>query len=700
MTEATVNVEVETTADDNDNDYGGLYATYDPEDNKLRLRANYRLPKDLYLRVKEAGFGWAPKQELFVAPMWTPAREDLLLELCGEIDDEDTSLVDRAEQRADRFGGYRGNRLRDADRSFNRAQEIAGRFEMGQPILIGHHSQRRAERDKQRMERAMGHAVDMWDTAEYWKHRAAGALRHAKYKEQPDVRYRRIKGLEADLRKHQKSIEEQRKMIRIWDKVPRYEWDRQTELAKYIAGRSSSSSYGMYSALADGKMHGDTAWRKAIVAHERTIVWDERWVRHIENRLLYEKAMLGEQGGLVATQPDVELQIGGRVLVGGEWLIIKRVNKKDGKPVSVTTNARYVKVRGIEEIKEYQAPTAEQTESVKKATTLPPLCNYSGPGFQSITKAQWEKKHKDYKGTTVAGKNNYGGTPLVPLAEGLLPHRVRTMMTSGYSLSPVFITDLKVTEPPKVGAAPKGAVKGPWSKPREAAPAAELPPPEVDMVALEKRIEARKKHEAEMNDPQRLKFEAMREAVKTGVQVVVAPQLFPTPAHLADRMRREAAIEPGMRVLEPSAGTGMLVGAMGGVMFHDGGQLHAIEINRELALRLPSEFPLTKVHCADFLSCTPEGCCSTIGEDPSPLGTFDRIVMNPPFANADDIKHIRHALTFLKPGGRLVAICAGGPRQEAALKPIADLWEPLPAGTFEESGTNVNTVLLVIDKPE
>jgi hypothetical protein len=46
--------------------------------------------------------------------------------------------------------------------------------------------------------------------------------------------------------------------------------------------------------------------------------------------------------------------------------------------------------------------------------------------------------------------------------------------------------------------------------------------------------------------------------------------------------------------------------------------------------------------------------------------------MNPPFANADDIKHIMHALKMLKPGGRLVAICANGPRQNDKLRPIVE----------------------------
>jgi hypothetical protein len=99
-----------------DKDFIGT-ATYSPEDNKLRIYPTSRLAKDLYLRVRRAGFIWAPKQELFVASMWTPHREDLLIQLCGEIEDEDTSLVDRAEIRADRFNDYSHKRLDEANRA-------------------------------------------------------------------------------------------------------------------------------------------------------------------------------------------------------------------------------------------------------------------------------------------------------------------------------------------------------------------------------------------------------------------------------------------------------------------------------------------------------------------------------------------------------------------------------------------------------
>jgi hypothetical protein len=71
--------------------------------------------------------------------------------------------------------------------------------------------------------------------------------------------------------------------------------------------------------------------------------------------------------------------------------------------------------------------------------------------------------------------------------------------------------------------------------------------------------------------------------------------------------------------------------------------------------------------------------------------------MNPTFANGQDIRHIEHARGKLKPGGRLVAICANGPRQRERLQPLATDWIDLPAGSFSEQGTNVNAAIVVID---
>src|SRR5205085_10643498 len=93
-----------------------------------------------------------------------------------------------------------------------------------------------------------------------------------------------------------------------------------------------------------------------------------------------------------------------------------------------------------------------------------------------------------------------------------------------------------------------------------------------------------------------------------------------------------------------------------------------------------------KARCADFLGQTPEG-----------LGTFDRIVMNPPFDRGADIEHVEHARRFLKPGGRLVAVVTNGPRQRDRLGPIAAEWIDLPDGTFKEQGTAVRTAIVLVD---
>jgi protein-L-isoaspartate O-methyltransferase len=177
-------------------------------------------------------------------------------------------------------------------------------------------------------------------------------------------------------------------------------------------------------------------------------------------------------------------------------------------------------------------------------------------------------------------------------------------------------------------------------------------------------------------------IEAMRQALKEGVKVVAVPQLFPTPPDLAARVVELADIKPGHRVLEPSAGMGALLQAIGNAP-----DKVAVEINATLVERLAcAGLSGLRVHQGDFLACNGD------------LGEFDRVVMNPPFENGADIRHIEHALAMLKPGGRLVAICANGPRQRERLMPLASEWEDLPDGSFKEQGTNVSAALLIIER--
>lgn len=656
-------------------------ATYSPDDNKLRLYASSRLDPSTYQRMRDAGFIWAPKQELFVAPSWSPERAELLVELAGTIDDEDTSLVDRAEERADRFGDYSESRARDADRAHAAVHAITGNIPFGQPILVGHHSEPRARKDAQRITDGMRKAVDMWRTSEYWTRRAAGALRNAKYKERADVRARRIKVIEAALRKSEKATADCTKFLALWNSerltperalvLAGYGYfSRCFPLADYPRDPPASQYEGqmsLYSAL-DGKViTTDQARTLATDAYTATIARNALWIEHYKGRIAYERAMIEDQGGLVAEK--VEMQVGGRVLVSGEWLTVVRLNKSGGKVVSVTTNARYGRVKSIEEIKEYQAPSAEAAAAITAALKKPSICNYPGEGFLPITQAQWDECDKDYKGTNT-----------IAAGPGVAAHRVRKMLGTRagtkstdwnvrHSYPCVFITDAKRVDPP--GGTP--------------APAAEVVPaiPAPEPVAREFRAPVAA---AEPN-----KFEALQAQLREGVKVVTANQLFPTPSALAVRMVDEADLQLGMRLLEPSAGTAKILQALPfivpfGEKRQTGLDVVAVEVNAMLADALTRSGLAGTVKRADFLEC---------GEE---LGLFDRILLNPPFERGIDIDHIEHAAKMLKPGGRLVGICANGPRQKEKLLPLVEkhggTWEPLPDGTFKSSGTNVSTVLL------
>ena len=159
------------------------------------------------------------------------------------------------------------------------------------------------------------------------------------------------------------------------------------------------------------------------------------------------------------------------------------------------------------------------------------------------------------------------------------------------------------------------------------------------------------------------------------------PGYFPTPGPVIDLMLDHAGIDSEMSVLEPSAGSGAIMDRL--KELDPTLKLYGYEVNYTLA-----EILETKGHHVsriDFLSV-------------SVNSRYDRIIMNPPFTRGCDIRHTRHALQMLRPGGSLVGFCYGGSKQEQALRPIADHWQPLGAGAFSESGTGAGAVLFRIVK--
>jgi predicted RNA methylase len=179
-------------------------------------------------------------------------------------------------------------------------------------------------------------------------------------------------------------------------------------------------------------------------------------------------------------------------------------------------------------------------------------------------------------------------------------------------------------------------------------------------------------------------------------------QAFYTPSILASRVVELAKVA-GKTVLEPNGGGGALIKEA----FAQGAeQVIAVEIDTEAFMKLgelevpPMDKPGVRfaTYEADFLKLTTRD-----------LPLVDRVVMNPPFSKGQDLKHVQHALKFLRPGGRLVAIVSPMLRRQPAFSLLVNpppggeqySYESfiVPAGTFKESGTNIETVVIVIDKP-
>ena len=130
-----------------------------------------------------------------------------------------------------------------------------------------------------------------------------------------------------------------------------------------------------------------------------------------------------------------------------------------------------------------------------------------------------------------------------------------------------------------------------------------------------------------------------------------------TAPKLAARIAAWAGLRPGMTVLEPSAGDGKLVQAIRAY----GCNVVAVELleeecaklrqlpEPELVEGLPGKPGTLVVVQGDFLTWYP---ALKFGKKTSPHA-FDRVVMNPPFSDGADGRHVGHASRF---GANVVAL--------------------------------------------
>lgn len=155
-------------------------------------------------------------------------------------------------------------------------------------------------------------------------------------------------------------------------------------------------------------------------------------------------------------------------------------------------------------------------------------------------------------------------------------------------------------------------------------------------------------------------------------------QYYPTPESIALDAVELAEIGPEHDCLEPSAGTGNLVGHMG--WCHS---ITCVEISGLHCKILEGKgYQVEKV---DFLQW------SEVTKD-----RFDRIVMNPPYSQGRWQAHIEHAATMLAPDGILVAVLPSSAKGKDVLPGMSLTWSRVYENQFR--GASVGVVILKAER--
>lgn len=161
-------------------------------------------------------------------------------------------------------------------------------------------------------------------------------------------------------------------------------------------------------------------------------------------------------------------------------------------------------------------------------------------------------------------------------------------------------------------------------------------------------------------------------------------QFYPTKGEVRKRATDLAEIRPGHTLLEPSAGFGDLL-----ALLPKGVDVTAIDVHPLAAAVL---------HAKGYKDIRRDFLAFNAGD----LPLFDRILMNPPYSSSRWKHHLQHAVQFLKPGGKMVAVLPCSVASEELSECIGNGFDvscsaPYPKG-FE--GTNINVTIVTVDRHE
>jgi hypothetical protein len=207
-----------------------------------------------------------------------------------------------AAERAERYAERAQRADEEAEAAFRASQDAVRHIPPGQPILVGHHSEKRHRRDLERCDNAMRRACEATEKAQHYRHRMAAAEHTANQDQTPAFCQRRIEEAETQLR------------------------DLARRQARLASQEQSPANI----------RHGEFLTERQAEEEEKRAYWQER---------------LAEKGGVVYSRANIRK--GDLVRIRRQWRLVITANQKT---VSVTTGYTWTDRYPYAEITDHRSP--------------------------------------------------------------------------------------------------------------------------------------------------------------------------------------------------------------------------------------------------------------------------------------------------------------------------------------------------------
>ena len=285
----------------------GSTATYNKATGWLSITFDSIPSVETRNQLKSEGFRYVPYDKRWRAS-YTPDREQKLKAMSGSVEQIDIkpNWAAKAEHAADMAEKH----VEKSNEAYERSSKIADAIPFGQPILVGHHSEKHHRADLERIRNAMDKSVEERKIAETYQDRAERYGQKATG-ESPGLIYRRIQKLEADKRRMEREL---------------------------AAGESGKESLYYSGHLSES--------RKDEI---------KQWINHYTQRLTIEQEKYKASGGIVAD--NQQFKPGDRVHTRWGTGTLGSISKKtcrvklDGKDHGIYPNSKGESLLSVDDLK-------------------------------------------------------------------------------------------------------------------------------------------------------------------------------------------------------------------------------------------------------------------------------------------------------------------------------------------------------------